>query len=131
MFESHYGNTLAKNIKRRCVQIISWSTDKHNTFSCLGVCMDNELQSGKCSNWKRSGYCTSGSRYYDFMSKNCQKSCGLCGSGKNTFFINLLDFEFKNLKCLILENKYHNPSKNKPCVDRVTLREQSLFQKSS
>jgi len=36
----------------------------------------------KCPKWSKEGFCTSG-RYSDYMSKNCKKSCDLCGVCKD------------------------------------------------
>lgn len=35
---------------------------------------------GSCSYWKRLGYCSSGSYYYQYMLLHCQTSCGFCVS---------------------------------------------------
>nr|QNH72407.1 toxin candidate TRINITY_DN8389_c0_g2_i1 [Ceriantheomorphe brasiliensis] len=38
-------------------------------------CVDKETA---CGEWKSAGYCDDGSSYYDYVSKNCRKSCGIC-----------------------------------------------------
>ena len=35
----------------------------------------------QCDHWKSKGYCSDMLKV-DFMSENCQKSCGLCGKYK-------------------------------------------------
>nr|QNH72402.1 toxin candidate TRINITY_DN21032_c0_g2_i1 [Ceriantheomorphe brasiliensis] len=39
-----------------------------------GGCRDKETRS-RCSNWKSQGFCRQGSRWYDYMKKNCCQTC--------------------------------------------------------
>ena len=34
-----------------------------------------------CVTWKRKGYCDASHRYYNYMKKNCKKTCEYCGKG--------------------------------------------------
>ena len=45
-------------------------------------CIDAVEHSQSCPIWAIYGYCYSDSNWYDFMSSNCEKSCGKCKSGK-------------------------------------------------
>ena len=38
----------------------------------------NEASNKDCSYWQRSGYCTPGNIYYQYMQRNCKHSCGFC-----------------------------------------------------
>ena len=46
-------------------------------FNVQPPCLD---YSENCQSWAQS-YCGQGSIYYDFMTKNCRKSCGFCNDG--------------------------------------------------
>ena len=39
---------------------------------------DCEDSDDSCKTWESLGYCNTTSIYYDFMSENCRKSCGIC-----------------------------------------------------
>jgi hypothetical protein len=43
-------------------------------------CRDDKEQ---CSNWANRGYCEAASKYSDFTTKKCQKSCKLCDTKKS------------------------------------------------
>ena len=62
-------------IKKQISILSCWRT-KYNTSSCLD-CKDSDEHSQTCPTWASNGYCDS-----DFMSSNCEKSCGKCKSGK-------------------------------------------------
>jgi len=47
---------------------------EHHTIA-VPPCVDSEPQ---CANWATQGYCTKGSKYADYTTIHCQKSCQLC-----------------------------------------------------
>ena len=51
-------------------------------FLSLADCIDKKKQD-ECIYRKNIGHCSSDSKSYDFMIKNCIKTCGKCQSGKN------------------------------------------------
>ena len=67
-------------IKKQISILSCWRT-KYNTSSCLD-CIDAVEHSQSCPIWAIYGYCYSDSNWYNFMSSNCEKSCGKCKSGK-------------------------------------------------
>ena len=45
----------------------------------VGEC-ENKQSNEDCNGWEKSGFCKKSSKWYGFMKKNCQKSCGFCES---------------------------------------------------
>ncbi|XP_063679507.1 uncharacterized protein LOC134815005 isoform X2 [Bolinopsis microptera] len=41
-------------------------------------CADNSEHAENCASWTVSGYCYKGSEYYEFMTANCPRTCGVC-----------------------------------------------------
>ena len=68
-------------VHQKQISIVSYWNTKYNTSSCLD-CIDAVEHSQSCPIWAIYGYCYSDSNWYNFMSSNCEKSCGKCKSGK-------------------------------------------------
>jgi len=65
------------------------------TFTCekdQNSC-ENLSPDSSCVNWVKKGYCTQ--TYQGFMSRNCRKSCGLCGSAQHCAAVDLPDISGK------------------------------------
>lgn len=70
---TQYGAFMAENCKSSCCQ---------QRLACQDKSVSDSGVSNTCGYWAALGYCRSDSAFYDHVSQNCPRSCGLCGIGR-------------------------------------------------